>query len=287
MVSLYYRVRRIRLSTIIINIVVWFIAILWLLPFIGLFMVSVRPYSEVVLQGWWTILGGHYTLNNYIQVLTNPMYDLLRGYMNSLTIAIPSTFIPLILAAMIAYGFSRFSFTAKNVLFILILLIMAVPQQTMVIPMFFMLKAMGLLNKLIGLILVHSSWGIAWIAFFMRNYFNMMPREIEEAARVDGAGWATIFFRIVLPVSLPALASAAAIQFTWVWSDFFFALMFIYSPEKMVITQKVVTIKGQFYVDWGLLSAGSILTMLVPLLVYAALQKYYLRGMVGWASGKG
>jgi len=281
------RLRRIKLSTIILNVVVWGIAVIWLLPFIGLFMTSVRPYSEVVLKGWWSIWGAHISFNNYVSALTNPMYDMARGYMNSFIVAVPSTFIPLLLAAMVAYGFSRFSFPIKTYLFILILMIMAVPQQTMVIPMFFMLKDLGLLNKLAGLILIHSAWGVAWITFFMKNYFSMLPKEVEEAARVDGASYITIFFRIILPMSLPAIASAAAIQFTWVWSDFFFALMFIYSPDKMLITQRVVTMRGEFHIDWGLLSAGSILAMLPPLLIYTFLQKYYLRGMVGWASGKG
>lgn len=285
---LMYRLKRVLKPSIIIsNIIAWTAAFIWILPFIGLFMTSVRPYSEVVLKGWWTIAGAQFSFNNYIEVLENPLYDLSRGYLNSFIVAIPSTIIPLLVASMMAYGFTRFSFPLKNYLFVMILFIMAVPQQTMVIPLFFMMKALGLLDQLAGLILIHSAWGIAWITFFMRNYFSMLPREIEEAARVDGASYTTIFFRIVLPVSLPAIASAAAIQFTWVWSDFFFALMFIYSPDKMVITQKVVAIKGEYHIDWGLLTAGSILAMLPPLLIYMFLQKYYLRGMIGWASGKG
>ncbi|MCE4604254.1 MAG: carbohydrate ABC transporter permease [Aeropyrum sp.] len=275
-----------RPAVIISNLVAWLVALLWLLPFVGLFMTSTRPFEEVVLQGWWS-LAGNYTLANYVEVLTDPQYDLATGFKNSFIVALPSTLAPLLIAALAAYAFSRFSFTMRNLLFVTILVIMAIPQQTMVIPLFFLLKSMGLLDQLLGVILIHSSWGIAWITFFMRNYFSMLPRDVEEAARVDGASYATIFFRIILPLSLPALAAAAAIQFTWVWADFFFALIFLYSPENMVITQKVVTIKGQYQIDWGLLSAGSILAMIPPVLVYAALQKYYLRGMAGWVTGKG
>ncbi|MCE4599494.1 MAG: carbohydrate ABC transporter permease [Desulfurococcales archaeon] len=273
-------------SVIISNLAAWIIAFIWLLPFIGLFMTSTRPFEEVVLKGWWSIIGD-YTIKNYIEVLKNQQYDLYTGFKNSLIVALPSTVMPLIIAAMAAYAFSRFSFIMKNLLFILILVIMAIPQQTMVIPLFFLLKSMGLLDKLLGVILIHSSWGIAWITFFMKNYFSMLPRDVEEAARVDGASYATIFFKIILPISIPAIAAAAAIQFTWVWADFFFALIFLYSPENMVITQKVVAIKGQYHIDWGLLSAGSILAMIPPIIIYAALQKYYLRGMVGWVTGKG
>jgi len=279
--------RIIKPRVIAINVLVWLLALLWLLPFIGLFMTSTRPFSEVVLHGWWSIANAHFTLGNFKEVLANPQYDLATGFKNSLLITVPSTIIPLILASMAAYAFSRFSFTLRSLLFILILVIMSIPQQTMVIPLFFLLRNLGLLDKLAGVILIHSAWGIAWITFFMKNYFSMLPRDIEEAARVDGASYATIFFKIILPMSLPAIAAASAIQFTWVWSDFFFALIFLYSPGNKVVTQKVVAIKGQYHIDWGLLSAGSILAMLPPIIVYAALQKYYLRGMIGWAAGKG
>ncbi len=277
---------KLRPAVVVSNLLAWSVAAVWLLPFIGLFMTSTRPFEEVVIRGWWSPWG-NYTIRNYIEVLANPQYDLAGGFRNSLIVAIPSTLAPLLVAAMAAYAFARFSFVMRNLLFVLILVVMAIPQQTMVIPLFFLLKDLGLLDKLLGVILIHSSWGIAWIAFFMRNYFTMLPSEVEEAARVDGASYPTIFLRIVLPMSIPALAAAAAIQFTWVWADFFFALIFLYSPENMVITQKVVAIKGQYQIDWGLLSAGSILAMIPPILLYAALQKYYLRGMVGWATGKG
>ncbi len=273
--------RRISISTIIVNLVAWGIAAVWALPVVGLIMVSVRPYKEVILQGWWT-LSGHFTLANYVNALFNPSYSLAQSYLNSFIITIPSTIVPIILAALAAYGFSRFSFPMKSYLFLALLLIMAAPQQMVVIPLYMMLKDMKLINTFQGLILLHSSWGLAWITFFMHNFFEMLPREIEEAARVDGAGDLTIFFNIVLRLSMPALLSAAVIQFTWVWSDFFFALMFLISPDKYVITQKVATLRGQYYIDWGLLSAGSVLAMLVPLLIYALLQKYFIRGMVGW-----
>jgi len=279
------RFKRISPYVIIINIVAWGIAFVWLLPFIGLFMTSIRPYSEVIIKGWWNLIGAHISFHNYASALFQ--HGIARGYLNSFIIAIPASIIPVFLAAMCAYALARFSFPLRSALFLLMIVLMAVPQQTMVIPLFFLLKDLHLLNRLYGLILVHSAWGIAWITFFMRNFFNMLPKEIEEVALVDGASYWTIFRKIVLPVSLPAIASALAIQFTWVWSDFFFALMFLYSPSKWVVTQRVVTLRGAYYVDWGLLSAGSILAMLPPLILYAALQKYYLRGMVGWATGKG
>ncbi len=270
------------LKWIIVNIIAWIIGVLWITPFIGIFMTSIRPFSEVV-NGWWNLSPFTPTLKNYIDALFNPMFSLLRGFLNSFIIVIPSTIIPVMLAALAAYAFARFSFPIKNYLFITILFLMAVPQQMTIIPIFFMLNNMHLLNTYQGLILIHSSWGIPWIIFFLRNFFSMLPVELEEAARVDGASNRQIFFKIVLPISLPGIISAAVLQFAWVWNDFFFALMLIFDPDKMVITQMLPRLKGQYQVDWGLLSAGSVLAMIVPLVVYAAFNKYYMGGFRGWA----
>ncbi|RLG88321.1 MAG: carbohydrate ABC transporter permease [Thermoprotei archaeon] len=270
------------LKWLIINIIAWVIGVLWILPFVGIFMTSIRPFSEVV-SGWWNPYPFSPTLKNYVEALFNPMFSLLRGFMNSFIIAIPSTLIPTMLAALAAYAFARFSFPIKNYLFVTILFLMAAPQQMTIIPIFFMLHKMHLLNTYLGLILIHSSWGIPWITFFLRNFFSMLPVELEEAARVDGASNRQIFFKIVLPISLPGIISAAVLQFAWVWNDFFFALMLIFDPDKMVITQMLPRLKGQYQVDWGLLSAGSVLAMMVPLIVYAVFNRYYMGGFRGWA----
>ncbi|HBR09679.1 TPA: ABC transporter permease, partial [Candidatus Acetothermia bacterium] len=123
-----------------------------------------------------------------------------------------------------------------------------------------------------------------WILFFMRNFFTTLPIEVEEAARIDGASDFNIFFRIVLPMSIPALISAVVLQFMWVWNDFFLALILIFSPDKMLATQRIPLLRGVFLVDWGVLAAGTILVMLVPIIVFALLQRYYIKGMIGWAS---
>lgn len=273
------------LKWLIANIVAWTIGVMWILPFIGIFMTSIRPFSEVV-SGWWNISPFSPTLKNYIDALFNPMFSLLRGFMNSFIIAVPSTIIPVMLAALAAYGFARFSFPIKNYLFVTMLFLMAAPQQMTIIPIFFMLNNMRLLNTYIGLILIHSSWGIPWITFFLRNYFSMLPKELEEIARVDGATNRQIFFKIVLPISLPGIISASVLQFAWVWNDFFFALMLIFDPNKMVITQMLPRLKGQYQIDWGLLSSGSVLAMIVPLAVYIVFNKYYMGGFRGWAMKK-
>jgi multiple sugar transport system permease protein len=272
---------KIFLRKLFLNFPIWIFAILWLLPFIALVIMSIKPYTEVILSGWWSI-GGNYTLKNYIEVLTNPSYNFLRGIGNSFIISSLSTVIPIIFAAMLAYSLNYLSFKYKTLLFILILFFMSVPQQMVVIPLFNLYVRVGLHDTLLGIILLHSAWGVPWIAFFMRNYFKMIPQSLIEAARVDGAPESTIFFRILMPVSIPALIAASAIQFTWVWGDFFYAMVFLPTPANYVVTQRLALLRGQYHIDWGLLSAGAILTMLPPLLMYVAFKKYFVRGFIGW-----
>jgi len=268
---------------LILNFIAWIVGVLWITPFIGIFMTSIRPFREVVIYGWWAFTPFTFTLKNYIDALFNPMFSLGKGILNSFIIAIPSTLIPVSIAALTAYGFARFSLPVKKYLFATILFLMAVPQQMTIIPIFFLLRNLHLLNTYLGLILIHSSWGIPWITFFLRNYFSLLPVELEEAARVDGATDFQVFRKVVLPLALPGLISASVLQFAWVWNDFFFALMLIFDPNKMVVTQMLPRLKGQYQVDWGLLSSGSVIAMLAPLLIYALFNRYYMRGFRGWA----
>ncbi|GBF09908.1 ABC transporter, permease protein [Aeropyrum pernix] len=273
-----------RVDVVLINLLAWGFALVWLLPFIGLFMVSVRPYGEVIVKGWWNIVDATFTMDNYIKAWSYDPYSVSGGYINSLIVALPATVIPVTAASFAAYGFSRFSFPLKSYLFLVTILLMALPQQIVVVPLFLLLKNLGLINTFPGIILVHSAWGMAWIIFFMKNFFDILPREVEEAARVDGASDFRIFYKIVLPMSLPGILSASVLQFTWVWSSFFFELIFLIDPSKWVITQRIANMKGTYLVDWGLIAAGSVFAMAVPLAVYMLLQRYYIRGFVGWAA---
>ena len=270
---------------IVSNALAWIIGILWLIPFIGVLMASIRPYEEIV-SGWWHLHPFTITLKNYINAFNHPMFPISQGLKNSLIIAIPSTIVPLIVAALAAYAFARYSFPIRHYLFAFIVFLMALPQQMTVVPLYFLLRNLHMLNTFRGLITVHSAWGLAWIIFFMRNYFSMLPTDVEEAARIDGATDFQIFYKIVLPMALPGLISAAILQFTWVWSDFFLALVFLQNPEKYVATQRLPLLRGQYFVDWGILTAASIMVMVVPLLVYALFQKYYISGMIGWSTEK-
>lgn len=272
---------KIRKSTIVVHIIAWSVALIWILPFLGVLMTSIRPFGEVIL-GWWNFADFHPSFNNFAEAWNHPNVPLGTGIRNSFLVAIPATFIPMFVASLAAYGFARFSFPIRDYFFAFIVLMMAVPQQMVAVPIFQIMNSLDLIDNYIGLILVHSAWGLAWIILFMRNFFLTVPIEIEEAAKVDGASDFKVFYKIVLPIALPALASVAVLQFMWVWNDFFLALILIYSPEKLLATQRIPLMRGVYYVNWGVLSAASILVMVVPVLIYALLQRYYIRGMIGW-----
>ncbi len=272
---------KIRKSTIIVHIIAWSAALIWILPFLGVLMAATRPWGEIS-HGWWNFAEFNPTFKNFVGAWTDERASIALGWLNSFLVAIPSTVIPMLVASLAGYGFARFSFPIRNYLFLTIVLIMAIPQQMIAVPIFQIMSSLGLVSNYIGLILVHSAWGLAWIILFMRNYFLTLPVEIEEAAKVDGASDFKIFYKIVLPMALPALASVAVLQFMWVWNDFFLAQILIYDPDMLLATQRVLRMRGQFIVSWDLLSAASILVMIVPVLIFALLQKYYVRGMIGW-----
>ncbi|MCI2426784.1 carbohydrate ABC transporter permease [Candidatus Acetothermia bacterium] len=270
-------------ATLLIHIIAWAIALIWIVPFLGVFMAAIRPMVEII-RGWWHVDPFTPTWRNFIGAWNHAAAPLAEGMLNSFRVAIPATIVPILVAAIAAYGFSRFRFPLKNYLFITIVILMTIPQQMIVIPIFRIMKDIGLLDTHFGLIVVHAAWGIPWILFFMRNFFTTLPIAVEEAARIDGASDFTIFFQIVLPMSIPALISAVVLQFMWVWNDFFLALILIFSPDKLLATQRIPLLRGLFHVDWGVLAGGTILVMLVPIIVFVLLQRYYIKGMIGWTS---
>ena len=265
---------------VLIHLIAIVAAFVWLLPYMGVFMASIRPLGEII-RGWWNFEEFNPTLENFFGAWNHPTVPLSKGMINSLIVAVPATFIPLLVGALAAYAFSRFDFPVRDLLFLTIVLLMALPPQAIGIPLFLLMVRLGLVDKFPGLILFHSANALPWIILFLRNYLETVPRDFEDVARVDGASDIQIFFRVVLPIMGPALLSILALQFTWVWNDFFFALILIYSPDKYLISQRVPFMKGEYHVPWGLLCAGSVIMTSIPVLLYVILQKYFIRGIVG------
>jgi len=272
---------KIRKTTIIVHMIAWAVALIWILPFLGVFMAAIRPFSEII-HGWWNFASFNPSFKNFVEAWNHPTASIGEGVRNSFLVAIPSTIVPMLVASLAGYGFARFSFPIRDYLFLTILLLMAIPQQMVAVPLFQIMNSLGLVDNYIGLILVHSAWGLPWIILFMRNYFSTLPIEIEEAAKIDGASDFKIFYKIALPMAIPALASVTVLQFMWVWNDYFFALILIGSTDKLLATQRIPLMRGVYHVPWDLLSAASILVMSVPVLIFALLQKYYIKGMIGW-----
>ncbi len=261
----------------------WIVAALWLVPFVGIFITSISPLPEIV-HGWWNMKLSSISLKNYVQAWAHPTAPIGRGMANSLLIAVPATALPLLVASAAGYGFLRYRFPLSRPIFVTVLLLLAIPQTMVAVPLFQILNGMRLINTYAGLVLVHTAWGLPWLILFMRGYFSTLPLEVEEAASIDGAGGWRTFYRIVMPMSWPGLASAASLQFTWVWNDFFLALILVYNPDRLLATQRIPLLRGQYLVDWGVLAAAAMLITAVPILVFALLQKYYVKGFIGFSS---
>jgi len=269
------------------------IAVLWTMPTLGLFISSFRPRDDINTSGWWTIFADpQLTFENYVEVLQSGTTQLtiLQSFVNSIAITIPATLIPLMIAAMAAYAFAWIDFKGRNALFIFVFALQIVPIQMALVPL---LTSFSRGINLFGVQVTESidaSQGYAqvWIAhtmfalplaiYLLHNFMSEIPGEIIEAARVDGASRGQIFFRIVLPLTMPAIASVAIFQFLWVWNDLLVALVFAdgaASPITKVLAE--ITGRGE---GWYLLTAGAFVSIIVPLIVFFALQRYFVRGLL-------
>jgi multiple sugar transport system permease protein len=265
---------------ITINLVAWIIGALLLIPLLALVMASIRPFSEVV-TGWWKLSNAHFTLENYIDVIGRGFS---RHVLNSIIIAVFATVLPLLIAGMAAYGFTSFSFPIKTMIFLTLVAIQVVPQQAVIIPLLKLFRDLGFYNHFYGIILVHSAFALPWTIFFLRSFFMTIPKDYEEAAKIDGLSDTMIYFKIILPIALPAIISVAVVQFIFVWQDLFFAITLL-RPENWPASAGITRFVSRYNPNWGQLTAAGVLTILVPIVVYIALQKYYMKGVSGGIKG--
>ena len=269
------------------------IAVVWTIPTVGLFISSFRPRDEIETTGWWTVFTNpQLTLDNYVAVLQSGTTQLtiLESFFNSIVITIPATLIPLMIAAMAAYAFAWIDFKGRNALFIFVFALQIVPIQMALVPLLSSFsRGINLFGVQVTLGLdVAGGYAQVWIAhtmfalplaiYLLHNFMSEIPGEIIEAARVDGASRGQIFFRVVLPLTMPAIASVAIFQFLWVWNDLLVALVFAdgaASPITKVLAE--ITGRGE---GWYLLTAGAFVSIIVPLIVFFALQRYFVRGLL-------
>ena len=275
------------------------IAVLWTIPTFGLFISSFRPAELIQTTGWWTIFQNPgFTLDNYQDVLlgTSQSSPQLGAYfVNSLFIAIPATIFPLTIASMAAYAFAWMRFRFVNALFIFVFALQIFPLQMALVPLLqifstWLKPGQQWLHELIPIIpvqnylpiwIAHTIFALPLAIFLLHNFISEIPGEVIEAARVDGATHGQIFFRIVLPLAVPAIASVAIFQFLWVWNDLLVALIFSGGTQDAApLTQRLAEMVGSRGQEWQRLTAGAFVSLIVPLIVFFSLQRYFVRGLL-------
>jgi len=201
------------------------------------------------------------------------------AFLNSVAVAVPATIIPILIACFAAYGFAWMNFPGRKPLFTIVVALLVVPLQIALVPILQDYTRLGLNGTFLAIWLAHTGFGLPLAIYLLFNYINELPRDILEAAFIDGASHFTIFTNLILPLSVPALASFAIFQFLWVWNDYLVALVFL-GDQNRVITSALAAIVGEKGQDWHLLTSGAFLSMLLPLAVFFALQRYFVRGLM-------
>ena len=262
-----------------IHIALGLIALVWLAPTVGLLVTSFRPRSDIQVTGWWeSFLQFRYTLANYQEVLTSQ--GMLDAFINTFMIAVPSTLIPLTLASMAAYAFSWLNFPFRDGIFLIVVALLMVPVQVAFIPLLKLFAPTGLLNNFGAIWLAHTAFALPFGIFLLRNFFITLPRDLIEAARIDGSSTIGIFRTIVVPLSVPAIAAYGIFQFLWVWNDLLMALVFVQRGDSWPMTKAIQNLLSQYGTEWHLLAAGAFILMAVPLLVFFSLQRYFVQGLL-------
>jgi alpha-glucoside transport system permease protein len=270
---------------ITINFLVILLMAFWLIPTIGLLVNSFRPAADVANSGWWTGLlsPGNLTLENYQTVLGQA--GLVDAFINSLFITIPSTVIPIFVAAFAAYAFAWMNFPFRNGIFVAVVGLLVIPLQTTLIPVLRLFAQLGINGSFLAVWLAHTAYGLPFAIYLLRNFMGSLPKEVFESAAIDGANPAVAFFRLAVPMSVPAIAALAIFQFLFVWNDLLVALIYIgaSNPENLPLTVVIANLVNSLGSGWHLLGAAAFISMALPLLVFFALQRYFVRGITGGA----
>lgn len=264
------------------NVFVVALALVWLVPTIGLLVTSVRPQADIAASGWWqAVVRPNFTTVNYANVLT--ARNFFANFVNSFIITIPATVLPIIIGALAAYAFAWLRFRGRNIVFMIIVALLVLPLQETWVPVLKMQSRLGLTGRYLALWLAHTAYGLPFAIFLLRNFFGELPRELFEAAKLDGYSEYGVFRSIVLPLSVPALASLGIFQFVWVWNDLMNALVLLQDQHKFPLTVAIQRLLGSYGSEWNLLASGAFISMSIPLLVFFLLQRYFVQGITAGA----
>jgi alpha-glucoside transport system permease protein len=261
-----------------VYVVVVLLGLLWLVPTFGLLLTSLLSAAEVGSTGWWEVISrpSKATLENYGDILENDAIT--SAIWTTVWISLGATAIPIVVAALAGYAFAWLEFPGRDWLFLIVVALLVVPIQMALIPIFSLYNDFGLFDTILGLILFHTAFGLPFAIFLLRNFFIGIPKDLIEAARIDGASELVIFGRLILPLGLPAIASLAIFQFLWVWNDLLVALTF--GQETQPITVAIFSQLRAFGANIELIAPAAFLSLAIPLAVFFAFQRYFVQGLL-------
>lgn len=252
----------------------------FVIPTLGLLVTSFRTREQATSTSWWSALlnpfGSEWTLAGYQEVLSQGMGN---AFVNTLVVTLPATIIPILIAAMAAYAFTFLEFRGRDTIFAIVVGLLVIPGQVAFIPLLQLFGEFGLVGQFPAVWLAHTGFGMPLAIFLLRAYMSTLPKAVIESAKIDGASHFQTFWRLILPMSVPALASFAIFQFLWVWNDFLIALIFLGAGDNETVTLNLQTLIGTFGTRWDLLAPGAFVTLSLPLVVFLSLQRYFVRGM--------
>jgi alpha-glucoside transport system permease protein len=267
-----------------VHLTVIVLALIWLTPSLGLLVSSFRTPRDLRASGWWTAIvtpseWSRFTASNYQDVLQRQGMG--RAFLNSVLITVPTTLITLTVAALAAYALACMEFRSRQALLMLVIGLIVIPLQMTLIPVLRMFYGLGLSGTFVGIWLAHTGYGLPFMIYLLRNFFGALPRELLESAFMDGATPFAAFIKLVLPLSVPVLASAAIFQFLWVWNDLLVALVYGGGFAAVApLTVRLSLLVGSRGQDWHLLTAAAFISMVIPMLLFFSLQRYFVRGIL-------
>ena len=262
-----------------VAVVITLVALVWVVPTFGLLVESLRKQSDDSATGWWTAIvhPSQLTGTNYVHIFQNG--DIMSSLWNTVLITVPAVLLVVVLGAMAAYALAWIDFRGRDALFITVVALIIVPVQVAIIPDARIYGHLGIYGSITGVVLFHVAFGLPFAVFLLRNFFAGIPRDLLEAARMDGGSEISIFTRIVLPIGWPAIASLAIYQFMWVWNDLLVALVFA-SPSNAPITYSLYSQMRTFSTNIDIIGPGAFVSMIVPLAVFFAFQRYFVQGVL-------
>lgn len=269
-----------RKRSLVATITMPLLALLWTIPTIGLLVTSFRSREAAASTGWWSSLWeGGWTFDNYATVLGDPSIS--GSLINSIVVAVPATVLPIMFAAFAAYAFTFIEFRGKDFLFIAIVAVMVVPIQVSFQPMLDLLgpRGLGINGQFVAVWMLHTGFGMPLAVYTLRNYMATLPTSVVESAKIDGASHFQTFWRLVAPMSSPAIAAFATLQFLWVWNDLLIAKLFLGGGNNKTVIVSLQQMLGTQGQGAELLTAGAFVSMVIPMLVFFGLQRFLVRGM--------